>query len=133
MREGTHLRGPDGVCSPNCFPCKIKTVGIAPSAMPTRNPTAARAKTKDPLLATDRDAYKRLRMNGQQPKHIEGSAALEAQANESFEISHGQIEPDPVRRARIARGLADLPAASSAPANPELGQHVREHRAKAKA
>ena len=92
MKKGKHLIEPDGTHSPNCFPCKLATVSMAPSAMGTRFPTAERAKVKDPELQKDREAYKRLRRDGEQPKHIGGSAYFEAKANESYEITTGRIE-----------------------------------------
>ena len=109
MREGRHLIEPDGEHSPNCFPCRIKTISVAPSAMGTRHPEAARAKVKDPLLEKDRDAYKRLRRQGEQPKHVGGSAYFEAKANESCEITTGRIIDDPADRKQFAKGFAEMP------------------------
>lgn len=90
----THLRDENGVCDPGCFGCKLESVKFAPSAMPTRNPGAARAAVTDPQLAKDRDAYKRLRRNGEQPRHLQGSAELEATANTSAEITTGLLMND---------------------------------------
>jgi hypothetical protein len=109
MQPAKHLIQADGTHSPNCFPCKLSSINFAPSAMPTRNPNAARASVKDPLLDKDREAYRRLRRNGEQPKHVEGSAYFEAKANESFEISMGQIVPDAGDRRQYAAGFADMP------------------------
>jgi len=105
----THLIEEDGTHSPNCFPCKLASINFAPSAMPNRNPNAARAAVKDPLLDKDRAAYKRLRREGEQPKHVEGSAYLEAKANESFEITTGQVIPDATDRKDFAIAFEDMP------------------------
>jgi len=105
-----HLKDPSGECSVNCFGCKLESVTFAPSAMPTRSPEAARALMTDPQLDKDREAYKRLRRNGEQPKHVGGSAPLEATANESFEISTGQIVDDPADRRQYAKGFAESPS-----------------------
>ena len=96
-------------CPENCWPCKQKTVSFAPYAMPNRNPNAARSAVKDPLLDKDREAYKRLRRNGEQPKHVEGSAYLESKANEPFEITTGRLIPHRGDRKQYAEGFRDLP------------------------
>jgi hypothetical protein len=109
MKPATHLLNDDGTHSESCFACKVRTVSFAPSAMVTRSPTAANAKVNDPLLDKDRDAYKRLRRDGEQPKNLKGSAALEATANESFEISTGQIVRDENIRHALAAAHAEMP------------------------
>lgn len=109
MRPAKHLKNPDGTCSENCFPCKLASVTFAPSAMATRHPEAARAAVKDPELEKDRDAYRRLRRNGEQPKHVGGSAFFEAKANESCEITIGQIIDDPSDRKQFAKGFDEMP------------------------
>jgi hypothetical protein len=84
-----HLKDDTGQCVPNCFGCKLESVSFAPSSMGTRFPSAARAALKDPLLDKDREAYRRLRRNGEQPKHVSGSARVEALAESSAEITTG--------------------------------------------
>jgi hypothetical protein len=115
MKPGKHLIEADGSHSPNCYPCKLQSVSVAPSAMGTRYPQAARAKIKDPNLEKDREAYKRLRKDGEQPKHVEGSAHFEKHATESFEIEMGVIMDDPADRLQMAGALAGAPAPSSKP------------------
>ena len=105
----THLIEADGTHSVNCFPCKLASVQFAPSSMPNRNPNAARAQTKDHLLDKDREAYRRLRRNGEQPRHVEGSAYIEAKANESFEITTGRLVPHSGDRKQYAQGFAEIP------------------------
>lgn len=116
MRTGTHLLEPDGVThSPGCFPCKLGSITFAPSAMVTRSPTAVRAKTRDPQLEKDREAYRALRRNGEQPKAVTGAAELQARANESFEVFTGGIVEDASLRHRAAVAYAEMPAPTSAP------------------
>lgn len=98
-----------GECSPNCFGCKLESVSFAASAMPTRHPGAARAAVKDPQLEKDRDAYKRLRRDGEQPKHVGGSAYIEATASESCEITTGRIIPDDRDRKQFAKSFDEMP------------------------
>ena len=110
MEPAKHLKDADGNCTPNCYPCKLKAVNFAPSAMPTRNPNAARAAVKDPLLEKDREAYRRLRRQGEQPKHVEGSAFFEAKANESCEITTGQLYDNAKDRRQFAKAFDEMPA-----------------------
>ncbi len=115
MKPGKHLIGPDGQHSESCFPCRIKTIGIAPSAMPTRPPHAARTKRTDKALDKDRDAYQRIRRNGEQPKAVKGSAVLETTATESFEIKTGVPIRNPQQRKHAKAVFADMPAPSAVP------------------
>lgn len=109
MKPAKHLIDSDGTHSANCYPCKLRSIGFAPSSMPTRFPNAARSALKDPLLEKDREAYRRLRRNGEQPKHVEGSAFFEAKANESCEITTGRLIADPADRKQFAQGFAEMP------------------------
>ena len=112
----THLKDDSGECVASCFGCKMESVTFAPSAMATRNPNAARAFVKDPQLVKDREAYKRLRRNGEQPKHVEGSAKLEAIAESSAEIATGLVMNDPqglldskAHRRQFSEAYAEMP------------------------
>lgn len=82
-----------------CFTCRIKSVRISPSAVPTRGSKRAlfAAKTEEKRLTEDGDAYKRLRADGFQPKHINGSAELEARATTRFEVESSQVFDDPAK------------------------------------
>lgn len=91
MARVTHLKDESGECTPGCFGCKLESVTVAPSAMGTRHPEAARAAVKDPKLDKDREAYRRLRRNGEQPRHVEGAALLEATAETSAEVTTGLL------------------------------------------
>ena len=74
---------------PGCFACRILSVSVAPSAMPTRHQDAADVKAREARWERDRPAYKRLRHDGQQPRCIEGCAELEAKAASAAEIELG--------------------------------------------
>lgn len=49
---------------------------------------------KEKRWDSDLPAYKRLRRNGVQPKGIDGSARLEAKANETIEVESGLLRSD---------------------------------------
>jgi hypothetical protein len=100
-RSPNHLTLPDGTCSPNCYPCKLKGVTFAQSAMPTRHPNAAATKVGDRRLERDLRAYKAMRHNGVQPRHTRGAADFQAQASSEIEFSMGRIIPDVSKRRRL--------------------------------
>ena len=66
-----------------CFACKISGVKLGVSEH------TASEKHRETTLSKDLDAYKRMRMNGQQPKQIDGSANVEARASESWQVQTG--------------------------------------------
>lgn len=118
MARVTHLKE-NGVCVDSCFGCKLESVTVAPSAMATRNPGAARAAVKDPQLDKDRDAYRAMRRDGEQPKHVAGSAELMARANESCEITTGQIITDDADRKRFSTAFEEMPAKPQVRTSPD--------------
>ena len=65
---------------------------VSPSAVPSRNNVIDLEATKraEKEKAADMDAYKRLRENGGQPPSINGSARLEAKAEEKHEVNSGK-------------------------------------------
>jgi hypothetical protein len=76
----------------NCFGCKALTIQLTPSAAPTSaDASFAKWKAEEKTLSEDGEAYKRLRRDGYQPKHINGSAQLEAEAQTRYEIESGQL------------------------------------------
>lgn len=81
MRHGPDSGHPDG-----CFGCRVKTVGFAAAAMPTRRAEVNRIERTEASWDVDGEAYKRLRADGVQPHGIDGSAALETLANSKEEI-----------------------------------------------
>lgn len=63
-------------------------------------------KRTDPRQWTkDREAYKRLRDQGLQPKHIDGSARLEATASDRFEIEMGHLVEKPSDRRALQEAI----------------------------
>lgn len=63
---------------PNPYLDRIRTVGIAPSATPTRGDgNAATVNAREQRWNRDMPAYKRLRRDGLQPDHIDGAARIE--------------------------------------------------------
>lgn len=101
--------GPD---VPQCWGCKVSGVQVAASL--TIGTNSAR---RNVLMATqnfasewdngDRDAYRRLRADGQQPPRIAGSAHLERHASTPFEISSGQISREPRALAEALTACGD--------------------------
>lgn len=75
-------------CADDCFGCKIQTISIAASAMPTRS-EAARVERETEIMHRDVAAYRRLRKDGVQPKSVKGSAELETRAGSKWEIETG--------------------------------------------
>jgi len=51
------------------------------------------ATGREQQLARDRDAYRRLRAEGLQPRTVEGSAEIEATADHRHEIEMGHVFP----------------------------------------
>lgn len=115
MIPAKHLMDEDGNHDPACFACKVRTISFAASAMPTRSPDAARAKMKDPELQKNLDAYRRLRMDGTQPKSIHTAAKMEAQATEKWEVETGRIVPDERERQRYTEAFDFFPKPCSDP------------------
>jgi len=75
----------------NCFGCKVITVGVAPSAMPSRHPGAAGAVHREKELVKDLDSFKRMRMAGLHPKATRGAHVIESQAESRYEVESGQL------------------------------------------
>jgi hypothetical protein len=66
-----------------CFACKISGVSLGFSEKMSSE------KSRESVLSKDLDAYKRLRMNGQQPKQIDGAANVESRATDGWQIETG--------------------------------------------
>lgn len=82
-----------------CYACRISAVQLAPSATPTRSEsTPGQRAFMDRFGAQfhngDREAYKRLRADGLQPRTVDGSAHLERHATTRFEVETGRIYDD---------------------------------------
>lgn len=87
-----HQRKHPGLDVPGCFGCRVSSVNMAPSAMPSRNEgaRAGEIETTEKRWHKDMAAYKRLVHNGQQPPRIDGCAQLEASATEPEHITMGR-------------------------------------------
>lgn len=76
-----------------CWKCKIAHFNVSAEALPSRKPESKRIIEKERVLHKDLDAYHRLRLNGQQPKNIDGAAIVEKRAEENWQVATG-ILPD---------------------------------------
>jgi len=76
-----------------CWKCKIASFSVSAEAMPTRKPESKQIIEKERVLDKDLDAYRRLRLDGQQPRHIDGAAVVEKRAEENWQVATG-ILPD---------------------------------------
>lgn len=76
-----------------CWKCKIAHFNVSAEALPSRKPESKRIIEKERVLHKDLDAYHRLRLNGQQPKNIDGAAIVEKRADENWQVATG-ILPD---------------------------------------
>lgn len=74
-----------------CFACKVAGVTFGAAAMPTRKPYEHRTIEKERQLDRDLDAYHRLRLDGVQPGKIDGSARVEAKAEEVYQVETGLV------------------------------------------
>lgn len=73
-----------------CFGCKVMTVGVAPSAMPSRHPGAAGNVIREKKLVKDLAAFKRMRMDGLEPRSTKGAARIESECESAYEVASGQ-------------------------------------------
>jgi hypothetical protein len=97
----THPEPVDG-----CWACRISSVSVAASAMPSRAGGAAAKEINDREARWQRDlpAYKRLREDGTQPKGIDGAARLERDASSKVEIEMGRTF-GPKAQAKVEEGM----------------------------
>ena len=78
---------------PECFGCKILSVGFAPSIF-TTTPGGAKAadnNKRERELVKDLGAFKRMRKAGLQPRSTRGAARVESEAESTFEVASGQL------------------------------------------
>lgn len=98
-------------CGRGCcdtFAEHIRSISIAPSAMPSRHAHAAAAKQAGKEWEKDLPAYKRLVEAGLQPKSTAGTHVLEAKAALPVEVETGIVLSDRQRR-EYQSVTADLP------------------------
>lgn len=107
---------------PGCYACKLASVQVAAGALETRRhrdyATAARVEAEG---KADRDAYRRLRREGLQPRTIAGSAHLERHADTWFEVETGRLYPGQQGR-QLADALSICADAGFDPRKPAEGQ-----------
>jgi hypothetical protein len=70
------------------------SVGVAASAMPSRRGDVIHTEQREQTFGKDADAYRRLRRDGLQPPHVDGSHRLEARADRASEVESGALVSD---------------------------------------
>jgi hypothetical protein len=80
-------------CKCQCSSFREHALGItfSSTAMPTRRPQVVETADTERRWDKDMPAYKRLRDDNLQPRHIDGSAELEARATDSIEVNKGHV------------------------------------------
>ena len=92
-----------------CFMCRVSSVSVAPSAMPTRNggAEAVTINAREARWQKDMPAYKRLRQQGYQPPRIDGCAELETGATTEHEVVLGKVAANPTQLSEAADIFGD--------------------------
>lgn len=88
-----HRETHPGLDVEGCWKCKIAHFNVSAEALPTRQAQSANIIAKEKVLDKDLEAYHRLRLDGQQPKGIDGAAIVEKRAEENWQVATG-IVPD---------------------------------------
>ena len=91
-----------------CYPCKLKSISFAASAMPTRHPGAVATEKRDKQLHKDRTAFKSMREQGIQPARLTGAADLQDQASTKHEIETGRIVGNRKLAAKIEQTVKEV-------------------------
>lgn len=82
---------------------------IAAAALPNKRAGVISTLQSEKTLDTDRDAYKRMRRRGIQPKQIDGSSNLENTVEDNFDVNYGKFynraKTRTEARTRIREGL----------------------------
>jgi len=87
-----------------CDGCRYASIQFA---VPDRGQRAYAFQAKlDRENQTDREAYRRLRLDGLQPKAIAGSAELEQHAETPFEVAQGVIRRSQRGKQELAEALS---------------------------
>lgn len=81
---------------PPCFQLKLRTLQF-------QGPEAGGRRRSEYQRSRDMDAYKNLRMQGLQPKHVFGSAEVAAQAESKFEVEHHVVMAPQIRKEMESR------------------------------
>lgn len=98
------LSTPSYSCKCQCASFREHALGVtvSMSAMPTRKPVVVETTQREQRWERDMPAYKRLRDNGLQPKHIDGSGDMETRAIDSLEVEKGHLFGKDLAMARDA-------------------------------
>lgn len=97
--------------------CRVSTVSVAASAMPTRNGggRAAEINATEARWQKDMRAYRNLRGDGMQPPRIDGCARLEG-AHDAMEVKMGHVIESAADRKKARDGVVryeEMKAASA--------------------
>src|ERR1700723_2799926 len=90
--DGPH----DGTFADTCFGCRLKTLQFQGMAAQAR-------RDKDSSLDKDLGAYKSMRAQGVQPKHVFGSYEVQQQAGTKFEAENQTIMSPELRKEFASR------------------------------
>lgn len=81
-------------CNCESYRAHLLSVGFAAAAMPSRKGTVAQTEAKERDLSKDLAAYKRLRNEGLQPAHVDGTHRIEQGAQHVAEVETGRLVSD---------------------------------------
>ena len=90
-------------CTRGCCPTNRDhwlSVGVSPSATPTRSRGVVEINEREKRWHTDMDAYKSMRRQGLQPRAIDGADELAATASDPLEIEMGRTLPGSAKEIR---------------------------------
>lgn len=95
--------------------CRYQTVGVAPSATPSRNggQEAVATNSRESRWQRDMPAYKELRRQGIQPRQIDGAHELTARATDRLEVELGHVLKTKEQRESAKEGMAAAQAMAS--------------------
>ena len=93
MHRATHPEPVEG-----CFGCKVLSISVSADALPNRGRAISSTSAKERVLAKDMDAYRRLRVAGEQPARIDGAASIERHAETKLEVTRSTLLNDRQRR-----------------------------------
>jgi hypothetical protein len=101
-----------------CFGCHVGTLQL--TTPPTNDAQARQHQFQTQFAAEfhngDREAYRRLRLQGLQPPRIAGSGHLERHAETRFEVESGMVAEDRKHYNDVMKAAADAGIDPSAPA-----------------
>jgi hypothetical protein len=81
LHQETH----PGLDVDGCFACRIAGVQISTAAQGRYD--AVKGKAMDKSWSRDHDAYRRMKRDGVQPRHLDGAARVEATADHVHQVT----------------------------------------------